>query len=220
MAGSQVTPRGRPASVDQLAGDVLDPRERLRQVDLQRVGAAIVGDQAGAGIDRDEEDEDALLIEELAERLRVGARNDACAMRRRDVDLHGAHEERRPREQQQTEEAPLREDAPGCRRARSPTRRGRAAPLRRRSDDSPGRESAWPLHVLARRRARTRLRASARSAADAAPACRGRAAQPKQQLRRRGAPGTNTRMTSSSVAVALDARRARSDVGESARRRP
>ena len=54
----------------QLAEDVLGPRQRLRQVDLQRVGAAVVGDQPGADIDRDEEQEDVLLVEELAERFR------------------------------------------------------------------------------------------------------------------------------------------------------
>ena len=53
----------------QLAGDVLGARERLRQVDLQGVGAAIVGDEPGADVDGDEEDEDALLAEELAEGL-------------------------------------------------------------------------------------------------------------------------------------------------------
>ena len=55
----------------ELPEDVLDPRERLRQVDLQRVGATIVGDEARAGVDGDEEEEDFLLVEELAEHPRV-----------------------------------------------------------------------------------------------------------------------------------------------------
>jgi hypothetical protein len=70
--------RGQPARGEQkdhqdqkLSGHVLDTRQRLRQVHLQRVGAAVAGDQPGTGIDRDEEQEQALLIEELSERARI-----------------------------------------------------------------------------------------------------------------------------------------------------
>src|SRR4029453_16644651 len=52
------------------SGDVFDSRQRFREIDLKRVGAAIVGDQPCAYVDRDEKDEDALLFEILAERLR------------------------------------------------------------------------------------------------------------------------------------------------------
>jgi hypothetical protein len=58
-----------------LARDVLGPCERLRQVDLERVGAPVVGNQPGAHEDRDEEHEDVLALEELAERLRVGGQD-------------------------------------------------------------------------------------------------------------------------------------------------
>ena len=50
---------------DQLAGDVLDAGQRLRQVDLQRVGAPVVGNQPGHR-DGDQEDEDRLEAEEVA----------------------------------------------------------------------------------------------------------------------------------------------------------
>ena len=88
----------------QLAGDVLGARQRLRQIQLQRVGAAVVGDQAGADVDGDEEDEEALLIEELAERLALRREERRLLEVGGDVDLHGAHDERRPGEQQQADE--------------------------------------------------------------------------------------------------------------------
>ena len=44
---------------------VLRARQRFRQIDLQRVGAPIVRDQAGADIDGHEEHENRLLVQEL-----------------------------------------------------------------------------------------------------------------------------------------------------------
>ena len=164
IAGSQVTLTRNRNRMRQLAGDVLGARERLRQVDLQGVGAPVVGDQPGADVNRHEEDEDALLAEELAEGL--GLRREERGLREvgGDVDLDGADDERRPRHQHQRDEAALgqhgadagaRDDLPGaCRRPRAS----------RCSGDSPDRESALATPLPPR--ARTRLRASARSAAD------------------------------------------------------
>ena len=79
----------------------------------------------------------------------VGARNAACGKFAADVDLHGAHDERHPREQQQAEEARAcamqRPDA-GARDHRP--RAARAAPCRRRSGDSSGRGSACLTSAL------------------------------------------------------------------------
>ena len=60
--------------IAELAEDVLDARQRLRQVDLQRVGAPIVRDEPGAERNRDEEDEDVLLSKKSPEHLGVAAR--------------------------------------------------------------------------------------------------------------------------------------------------
>ena len=54
---------------DELAEDVLRAGEGLREVDLQRVRPAVVGDQPRADVDGDEEHERLLLLEELPERL-------------------------------------------------------------------------------------------------------------------------------------------------------
>ena len=118
IAGTSVTSSRNDEQHRQLAGDVLGPHQRLRQVDLQRVGAAIVGDQPGADVDRDEEDEEVLLLEELPEGL--GRRREDRGLRivRADVDLHGADDERHPREEQQPEEGPLPDAASGCRPTR------------------------------------------------------------------------------------------------------
>ena len=53
-----------------LPGDVLRARDGPRQVQLQRVRANVVGDQARAHIHGDEEDERLLLVEEVAEHPR------------------------------------------------------------------------------------------------------------------------------------------------------
>ena len=80
----------------QLAGDVLGPHQRLRQVDLQRVGAPIVGDQPGADVDRDDEDEEILLLEKLPEGLGRRGEERGLLKVRADVQLHDAHDERAP----------------------------------------------------------------------------------------------------------------------------
>ena len=151
----------------QLAEDVLGARQRLRQIDLQRVGAAIVGDQAGADVDRDEEDEDLLLVEELPERLRRRREKRGLRQVRGGVDLDGADEERKPRRAAAGRERPASRTSCGCRRARSPSSPGRAARSSRRSGDSPDRESASAVvlffsdrvreHVLERRHARPQM---------------------------------------------------------------
>ena len=65
----------------ELAEHVLGARQRLRQIDLQRVGAPIVGDQPGADVDGDEEHEDLLLLEELPERFGRRREQDAACGR-------------------------------------------------------------------------------------------------------------------------------------------
>jgi hypothetical protein len=57
-----------------LAGDVVEARQRLRQVDLQGVGLAVLRDEPGADVDREQEDEEVLLLEEVAEDLGGWAR--------------------------------------------------------------------------------------------------------------------------------------------------
>ena len=54
----------------ELADDVVDARQRLGEIDLQRVGAPIVRNQSGPDVHGDEEDEEVLLIEEVTERRR------------------------------------------------------------------------------------------------------------------------------------------------------
>ena len=93
-----------------LAGHVLGGAERLGQVQLQRVGAAIVGDEPGADPDRDEEDEDVLRLEELAEGLALRRQERRLLEIGGDVDLHGADDERRPGEQHQRDERALADD--------------------------------------------------------------------------------------------------------------
>ena len=91
----------------QLAGDVLRPHQRLRQVDLQRVGAPIVGDQPRADIDRDDEDEEILLLEELPEGFGRRGEERGLLKVRADVQLHDADDEGHPREDQDPHEGPL-----------------------------------------------------------------------------------------------------------------
>ena len=105
MAGSQVTQTRNRKRIASLPATYSARGQRLRQVDLQGVGAAIVGDQPGADVDGDEEDEDALLLEELAERLGLRREERRLLEVGRDVDLHGADDERRPGEQHQRDEA-------------------------------------------------------------------------------------------------------------------
>ena len=78
MPGTQVISSRKKKSTRGLAGDVLGAQQRLRQVDLQRVGPPIVGDEAGADIDRHEEDEEVLLRQKVPERLAVGASIATC----------------------------------------------------------------------------------------------------------------------------------------------
>ena len=70
--------------------------KRLRQVDLKRVGAPIVGDEAGADVDRHDEDEDVLLRQKIAEGL--GRRREHRDLREvdREVDLGRAADELEP----------------------------------------------------------------------------------------------------------------------------
>src|SRR5437762_1479125 len=90
-----------------LAGDVFVAGDWLRQVNLERVRLPIVCNQACPGIDGDEEDEDALLVQELVERLFGRRQKRRLRDRRSQIELDSAHEEERPGEQQQTEEPPL-----------------------------------------------------------------------------------------------------------------
>ena len=92
----------------QLAGDVLGPHQRLRQIDLQRVGAPIVGDQPRADIDRDDEDEEVLLLEKLAEGFSRRSEERGLLIVRADVQLHDADDEGHPREDQDPHEARFR----------------------------------------------------------------------------------------------------------------
>jgi hypothetical protein len=96
----------------QLAEHVLNPRERLRQINLQRIGAPIRGDQPGAGVDGDEEDETRLLRDEIAEHL--GRRRKERRLRNVGgrVHLHRADEKRRPSEQEQAEKRTLLQHRP------------------------------------------------------------------------------------------------------------
>ena len=87
-----------------LAEDVFGPHQRLRQINLQRIGAAIVGDQASAHVDGDDEDEEILLLEKLPERFRGRRKHRHLWIVRGHIDLHGADEKREPREEQQAEE--------------------------------------------------------------------------------------------------------------------
>ena len=107
MPGTQVIEQQKEEEHRRLAGDVLGAHQRLRQVDLQRVGAPIVGDEPGADVDRDEEDEQVLLLEILAERLAVGARTWPPAGSWPRSKSDGADEKRHPRHDQQAEEQPL-----------------------------------------------------------------------------------------------------------------
>ena len=75
IAGTQVTSDQEREQHRRLAGDVFGAQQRLREVDLQGVGAAIVGDQPGADVDGDDEDEEALLVEEVAEGLGASAQD-------------------------------------------------------------------------------------------------------------------------------------------------
>src|SRR4029077_16214840 len=50
-----------------LAENVFGPHQRLRQVNLQGVRAAIVGDEPRSNVDRHDEDEEILLLQELPE---------------------------------------------------------------------------------------------------------------------------------------------------------
>jgi len=110
----------------QLAQHVLGAREGLRQVDLQGVGPPVVGDEPGADVDGDEEDEDALLVEELAERLGLHREHRGLREVGRHVDLHGPDDEGDPGEEEQGEEHALlhqrrdagqRDDGPRAARA-------------------------------------------------------------------------------------------------------
>ena len=67
MAGTHVTSSRNVIRIASLPNTYSGPRQRLREIDLQRVGAAIVGNQPGAGIHGDEEQEDFLLLEKLTE---------------------------------------------------------------------------------------------------------------------------------------------------------
>ena len=80
----------------QLAEHVLGAGKRLREINLQGVGPAVVGDEAGAHVDRHEKDERLLLFEELAEGLRRRREKRGLREIRGGVDLHRPHEERQP----------------------------------------------------------------------------------------------------------------------------
>ena len=198
-AGTHVTASRKTHQRCGLAGDVFNARERLRQVDLQRVGASIVGNQTGADVDRDEEHEHLLLLQELAKCLRrrrqhrhlreVGRRVDQDRTRTRN-GTQATQQQRRGRQRfaEHRSDAGARDDQPGL-ALRVPS--AGVAPVSlivNRHDRS----------IPRRRLARTRLRASARWDEDAAAA--GRHAAPARTARtRRVSSGTNTRITSSSV---------------------
>ena len=78
IAGTHVTSSRKAIRIGELAEDVFGARQWLREIDLQRVRAAVVRDQPGADIHGDEEDENLLLVQELTERFGVGARKAAC----------------------------------------------------------------------------------------------------------------------------------------------
>src|SRR5262249_17417390 len=81
-------------------------REGLRQVDLKRVGPPVIGDQPAADERGDEEDEHALPIEILLERLGANRQNlRRLRQIRSRVHLDDADEKRNPGEQQQREKA-------------------------------------------------------------------------------------------------------------------
>ena len=85
------------------------PRQRPGQVDLERVGAPVVGNQSGADRYGNEEYEDLLLLEEFAER--PGRRRQERRLRQvdREIKLHRADDERNPRENEQPDEPALAE---------------------------------------------------------------------------------------------------------------
>ena len=136
---------------------------------LQRVRLPIVGDQAGAGIDRDEEDEHALLVEETVKRL-LGwrqerrARRSSCrrraARRARGTAARRTAGEPRKRRSRRRSMMPAR--------AMTHQARRRECPFARRSDGSPDREWACCIryttsperpreHVFERRDARAEM---------------------------------------------------------------
>ena len=199
IAGTHVTSSRNDTSIAELAADVLDARQRLRQVDLQRVGAPVVGDQPGAGVDRDEEDEDVLLARGSRGTSRASARGTTPAgssprrrSARRARRTASSEASSRPRN------ARLAQHRADAGRAMTGHARPCAPPVPPRSAGSSGRESARPSRSP-RPPARTRLRASARSAGGGAPATPLGRRDREQLAARRRSPGTNTRMTSSSV---------------------
>ena len=200
-AGSNVTHSRNANSDRQLAGDVLGPRQRLGQIDLQRVGAPIVGDQPGADVDRDEENEDALLIEEIAERLRASRpeHRRLLEVRRDDRSARRARRTATQAQQQQcrgTTRFGAIDMMPARAMTSQPVRAPRAA---RRIGDSPDRGWASINSQIARptpnarvtarpRPSRTRLRASARWRGGAATCTCPCDASWKRTWRRRGRP--------------------------------
>ena len=107
----------------QLAEHVLDPRQRLRQINLQRVGAAIVRDETGSDVDRDEKHEEILLVEKVAEGGGRGRQKRALWKVDRGVDLNRADDELKPGDQKEPEkdafpqgrsDARRRDDGPGA----------------------------------------------------------------------------------------------------------
>ena len=119
--------------------------------------------------------------------------------------LDRAHQERDPRDEQQHDERPRRRACVRMPAFAMTSQAPPARPCRRRSGDSPDRESASLLAPQSRPRGRTRPRASARSAGGDAPARRSAAASANSS-RAPPSPGTNTRIDVLVGGVALEAR--------------
>ena len=81
------------------AGNVLGAGQRFGQVDLQRVYTLVGRNEARTDIDRRDEHEESLLLEEVPEHCGCGCQHIHLREVRREIQQHGTDNKLRPREQ-------------------------------------------------------------------------------------------------------------------------